>query len=411
MFGYVINIGREMMLAHYYGVNIELEVFRLYLAVPTAVVGLVSEAYISILVAFVASRGIDEFKFINEKCVSILSILSVLIYLVSFPLQHKYLFQGYELTTSLELVLGLCVYVFICMKSLGKRMYCVCRNRRGLSTLYMPIVFTIFIFLNIIAIDLLGSLPSHSSLIYALTLSSLVSFVLYGALTKYVVGDQGCKHFKESIKVRKDIISALCGLAVLVFFKVINVFPRFIDRKFLSVSEQGSLAAIEYSYVLLSLPVSFVSMLVVYLLLPVIVNRNFSLVSIVKFVVLLVGVGCVLTVVLRHTFPYFIAKLLVRGKFDGNSLQKVLEFYDIHVFATGPLLIGICLAAVLVHMGRYIAVVFAAFAKLVSKIYLISNLSVDASATEVGRTLVISEYALVISMLIFLVYHLWNRRI
>lgn len=409
LLGIVTNICREIVFAILYGTNDDIELFRLYFSVPTAIVGLVGTSFVSNSSAYIFS---DNSKQCYRNVLNVgvaTSFLSVLIYCVSIPIQIGFLFKWeyvlFQVPTG-AFIFG-CMAVFILAAANG---FWIRSSLLGHNHKVSSVSYTVLLSATPVATIMLQSVffsvPTVEELAVHFAVSSSVVFLFY--LIRYKRNQNS-----KTVTVNGNSTSAslrylVTGIFILSMYRLVNNLPRFLDRGVLASLDNGSVAALEYSFSIISIPVLFMTVLFTYIGLQYVVNHGYNLkhVLVVCIVYALVA-GCAV-IFSTWLLDAVGSQIFIHGEFTEYSYTITKEILDIHIYAVVPLTVNVILGTILVQTREYTTVIVCVVFKLLIKYLSCISLYRDGTRIDMAATFVISEYALLV-MLIFSCVLTWQK--
>jgi len=191
----------------------------------------------------------------------------------------------------------------------------------------------------------------------------------------------------------------LISLVVVVFVRVLNLVPRFIDRSVASFGQDGLVASIEYSFAFITLPVTLIYSAFLYTEYSKWKNGNMFIRQSL-LICMRMFTACLFLTVVTYVLAYMYMNEIM-GSLGIPVADRVLlvEVFLVHLLAVPFILTGMVLMAMLVVMEWHLWLLIAVFSKLAIKILLLYIAIPVPSPTQLAFTFVVVEIVLVGALL------------
>jgi putative peptidoglycan lipid II flippase len=260
--GIAANFGKEILFAHFFGTSVELEVFRLAYALPYLLSQGISPAFVAALMPLLVreSRKGDAAETSFMRRMFVFNLYAVLIVgglgVATSPIQAAYMAPGYEGATRASLATQTaCMWIFFVALSLSLAPRTVL-NSKGVFWPGASVGFLVggsFVAGTVILKLLHVTVWSSSMLTVIAIISGVVVLAVHLAARPQIFrGIAGVRSERRRNDVSLSFIARSLVLASV--YQMSGAVPRFIDRAVATGLPQGVVAAVEYSYNLLTVP-------------------------------------------------------------------------------------------------------------------------------------------------------------
>jgi putative peptidoglycan lipid II flippase len=280
-FGILTTLGREIIFANFLGVSRDLEVFRIAFALPNMLSQSLAPAYIgALLPALVMAKksGAAEYASFCQRLarVSVAGVLLVtFVGVLTVVPQASLMAPGFEASARESLVVALLVcWGFFLLTGLSflPRLFLNSRQEfwPGSST-------SVVISLCLITAAVIAASKSDSSQSFVLAGATVVAGGII-LLVHLIREPQPVSVFLASLRRSKVAVgeaghAILAPLVFVLSLHVVNTLPRFVDRAFGSSLEPGTVASLDYSFNILTVPGILLGTSVITIFYPAFVQR------------------------------------------------------------------------------------------------------------------------------------------
>ena len=260
--GISINILREILFAVVYGTNSTIELFRLYFAIPAAVSGLVGQSFMVNASAFLLSSERPNTDGSVKVAGFVLAVILTCLYLISLPVQFEYLLSNearYTSVSTIRIITYMSFYLFFVAIGFWVRATLLGADYKVSAASY-AVILSLMPVLTIGLQCVAHGIPSTEELALHYCISSIVTFVFFKTLLFKKTSAKAVVFNKADLRLSR-VYYLLCGISILSIYRLVNTVPRFFDRGVLADLQDGSVAALEYSFSIIGVPVMFLTIL------------------------------------------------------------------------------------------------------------------------------------------------------
>ena len=415
--GIVATFLREVVLAATYGTSTEIEVFRIAFAVPNMLSTSLGPAFVAAVVPALmrAERGEGDVP-ATERDVTAINVAGVFALsvagIVSAPLQARLLAPGYgpELVSDLTVQIALMWLFFAaagCSFSLRAML-----SRRGVL---WPAAGATVVTSGMLALGCLlvgrfvpgGSVPPAG----LLTALAVVSGVLVLCMHVWVLPSES----RSALRLRAADLPgvawaarSLGGAVLLVgIFHFLSAVPRLIDRAMATTLESGAVAALEYSFSLITVPGILLGTSLVTMLYPgfarsVEAGDTQPVVQLVRPVLVSLGLAATAGICMSVLAPLIVDVVFARGSFGPDAAALTTEFLRWHAIALPLMVATIILAQAALAFRAYGLVLLVALARILAKWLGVAWLVPDHGLTGLAASFIIPEAVSTVLLVILL---------
>lgn len=420
--GILSTLGREIVFANFLGTARELEIFRLAFALPNMLSQSLASAYIGALLPLLVSaeqgsaNGFNEFRRkLTRVSVAVILLITAIGVLSVMP-QSAALAPGLDSDSRqiLSSALILC-WGFFLLTGLSFVPRLFLNNRQefwpGVSTSLVISSCLIVICLvaaarlKVINANLLSTTTVVAGgliLILHLMREPRSALLLFGSATH----DRGHGPYRAAIILKP--------LSLVLLLHLINALPRFVDRAFATGFPQGIVAALDYSYNILTVPGILLGTTVITMFYPAFVRRvqdknqadlhrsiAFPVLG-ALFIALIVGLAL-------HFFATEIVTLVyVRGAFGIAATQSTATLLAWHGLGLGFMVSAMVLTQACMAYGVFAILLAIAAARILAKTISIMWLVPRYGLDGLGASFLVPEFVSTLLLIVLLFF--LNRR-
>jgi putative peptidoglycan lipid II flippase len=416
--GILATLAREVVFASFLGTSSELEVFRLAFAIPNLLSQSLAPAYIGALLPLLvaAQSGTSETLAAFRQQLSRVTLYGVLavtiVGLLSVSWQARAIAPGFDdnLTARLITSLATCwAFFFFASVSFLPRLYLNSRRE------FWPGVSTSLVISGSLAIAC-AMLALTRGQVSALELSIVA--VLAGGLilTLHLALEPnslrpfsaaGSETWKPEQSQSQEILKRL-GLVLSIH--LLNALPRFIDRAYASDFPQGIVAALEYSFNIITVPGILLGSSVITVLYPSFVRRvQDTKQNEWQRSTVLIACAAVLAASLAGVFIYFFADEIVsliyeRGAFGDSAVQSTAAILAWHGLGLGFMVATMLLLQANLAYGVFKLLVVVGIVRIVAKFLAVRELVPSYGVDGLGASFLAPEAVSTILLFLMLVF-------
>jgi len=399
--GIIFNILKEYIFFVYWGTSIDLEVFRLAIAVPSGVSQLVATCAFTCGISALNSAITNQEE---KKYRDILGVASVIIFVaitISFtlyllsPAITEYIAQGLEekqksqvLYNSRLMGIG-CTFIVIATIF---RIHLIQIDLRVQSTLFNTSIHIFFLFFLISGL-LLSDFNSSNEITFAYIASIVLSFTLLLLFFVRHFDFGSLRAAMQSISKHTDqnnlIPAFLLSFISLVVYRILNLIPKMIDRSLVSEMEQGNVAILEYSLSISNVPSSLaytIFLAIFYRKVCNLVDTNIS--QIIKKIFVLILCVVIMSILMIFIFFAYYDYFVSVAPFKGGLKSNFVSFIVTHLWSSMVNLTTLIVISILLHQRQYLLITICVTLKIVIKLISV-NLLVSFSDLQI---VIISTY-------------------
>lgn len=376
--GVLATLGREMLLARLFGTGPEIEHFRLAFAIPNLLgtsLGTVLVAALTPMLASFPQDSESQAAALRQAMVVTVALAATLSVagLLTVPLQVELMAPGYGPGRQAELA-----PVFVALWGFFALTACSFAPRALLTVrgVVWPMASANLVLGATMALGvaLLSTLPAAMHTSASLTLIAIVAASLLllvhaaalptGLLVRSITA--GSRAGGPSI--------AAAGMATFAAFAghLLSASPRLIDRAVATELTSGTVAALEYSFSVITVPGIAFGTVFVIAALPRLARAvrdgdHLALVPLARWAGISVALAAAFGLALMIDPDFFVRFLFARGAFDDESVWLTGRIIWWHALALGPMVAAIVLSQALLSVGLVRLFLLGALLRPVSK--------------------------------------------
>lgn len=416
--GIVATLAREMLLARGFGTGHEIELFRLAFAIPNLLATSLGTVIVAALAPHVLAERSDRGAQVRALQTSIaasalVGIVLGLVGAVSAPWQAALMAPGYSPDARSELVpviAALWIFFALISATFGPRAFL------GARGVVWPMASSSLVLSGTMAIGIVGLLALPADARTALALSSIaigaaaiLILVHFVALPRKLVRDAVRPPFR--IAARSYLSFGVTTLVVL-SGHLLNAVPRLVDRAAATGFESGAVAAMDFSFAILTVPGVVFGTAIATVSLPRFlagIRRNDRAV-LRKLGVLALASTALATLVgvlLSMSAGPIVELLFARGAFDARAIVLTAGILKWHGLALGPMIAAIILSQALLSIGYLRIFLLVAASRVAAKVVAVEYMTRGAGLDGLAASFLIPEILSTILYFVVVVY--WYR--
>jgi len=268
-------------------------------------------------------------------------------------------------------------------------------NKNGWrAALFSPLVHLFFTAFLLVSWPLSSSIePIQLTAFYLVSAACTLSlFTLYSYMT---TGQSEFSMWKSSHMDKSLLRLIATSLIVVAGYRLINLVPKFIDRSILSSAPEGTIASLEYSFNLISVPTSLLISVYTFAYFPQALKASNKKLFANNATAKIVIMGLIATLACAILGNTVVDLFFTTNAYPQEKTEALKTIFAQQSYSIAPVAGSAVLLSMLVLSKQFFAIYSSVAAKMALKVYLVSSHDYFTTIKGLAQTTPIVEWAFV----------------